>query len=541
MLATLEKSWYLTTTMAKRKINYQASPTGAKFHASRKVVKGFRGPVGSGKTVACIKELHRVAMEQWPNKEGIRKSRWAIIRNTLPELRTTTLNTFSQWIPEQICPITHHPIITGTIKHPLADGTTVEAEVIFLALDIEKDVRKLLSLEVTGVFINEAREISFSVVKAARERIGRYPSRVDGYESEGDYVGPKDPCRYKVVLMDTNPPDDLHWWYQLAENGCLDEVGEEQKEAAIESTKKVFDFFASPSPLIKVGNEYKPNPKAENIQFLPGGFDYYLDMIAGNTEDHVNVMVLGNYGVIKDGKPVYPEYNDAIHCKELKPIKAYPIGIGWDFGLTPTVVVGQMTSTGQLRVLDELVGADTSVRAFARDVVKPFLSKKYKGFYLAFSVGDPAGNNRGEGEGKAAIGILNDDYVDNEDGDIVQPLKMGFETVPAPTNDITRRLDAVKVFLTKMVDAGEPGYLLDKACKYLRKGKQGAYKYKRIQIAGTDKHHDKPDKNDYSHPADAEQYLALGYLEGYDTDFEADNDDEYFDDDFGDRCDVGGY
>ena len=242
--------------MAKRKISYKASPTAAKFHASKKVVKGYRGPVGSGKTVACIKELHKLAMEQWPNKDGIRKSRWAIIRNTLPELRTTTLNTFQQWIPEQICPITYHPIISGTIGHKLEDGTTVEAEVIFLALDTPKDVRKLLSLEVTGVFINEAREISFSVVKAARERIGRYPSRIDGYESEGDYVGPEVPCRYKVVLMDTNPPDDLHWWYQLAEDGYLEGTQEEEKERATSDTERVFDFFASPPPLIKRGTEY---------------------------------------------------------------------------------------------------------------------------------------------------------------------------------------------------------------------------------------------------------------------------------------------
>lgn len=525
-----------------KRIKYQASKTGAKFHASRKVVKGFRGPVGSGKTVACIKEMHRIAMDQWPNKEGVRKSRWAIIRNTSLELRSTTLNTFKQWIPEEICEVVMSPMIIGHMNHRLQDGTTVEAEFLFLALDQEKDVRKLLSLEVTGVFINEAREISYSVVKAARERIGRYPSRVDGYESERSYEAPPEPCKYKVVLMDTNPPDDLHWWYQLAENGHLDGETEETKEFAISETERIFDFFASPPPLVKSEGRYKPNPEAENIDYLPGGYQYYIDMLPGNTEDHINVMVLGNYGTIKDGKPVYPEYNDAIHCKELQPIKSLPIGLGWDFGLTPSVVIGQLTSTGQLRILDELVGKNTSVRAFARDVVRPFLVSKYRGYAVAFSVGDPAGNNRGEGEGRAAIGILNDDYVDNDDGDVVTPLKMGFSTEPAPTNDITRRLDAVKLFLGKMVDAGQPGYILDKRCKYLRKGKQGAYKYKRLQVSGSGKFSEKPDKNDYSHPADAEQYLALGFLEGYETDQDDFGVDEFEYRQRGQsRCDVGGY
>lgn len=95
------------------RIDYQASNTAALFHQSNKVCRGIRGPVGSGKSVACINELHRLAVLQWPNCDGVRKTRWAIVRNTTPELRTTTLNTFRQWIPERLCPIVMHPLITG--------------------------------------------------------------------------------------------------------------------------------------------------------------------------------------------------------------------------------------------------------------------------------------------------------------------------------------------------------------------------------------------------------------------------------------------
>ena len=35
----------------------------------------------------------------------------------------------------------------------------LDLEVIFLALDRPEDVKKLLSLELTGIWINEAREI----------------------------------------------------------------------------------------------------------------------------------------------------------------------------------------------------------------------------------------------------------------------------------------------------------------------------------------------------------------------------------------------
>lgn len=495
-------------------INYTANATAAKFHASNKIVRGFMGPVGNGKSVACIMEILRISHAQEPNEQGIRKTRWAIIRNTSPELRTTTLNTWRQWVPEAICPITMHPVIIAKMDQPLADGTRIQMEVIFLALDRPGDERKLLSLEVTGVFINESRELSYGVIKAARERIGRYPAEIDGYTNS-------EPCTRKCLLMDTNPPSDDHWWYQLAENGYLKKTPTSEIEFAKSETERVFDFFRGSAPLIKQKDgSYLPNPHAENVSHLPGGHQYYLDMIAGNTEDHINVMVLGNYGTIIDGNPVYPQYNDRVHCPEggVKPIKGLPIALGWDFGLTPAVAIGQLTSTGQLRIVGELCAEDMSIRQFARDVVKPYLATHFKDYNITFSIGDPSGSARGDSEARAAMGILNDDY----EGEL---LELGFQTEPAPSNVPTKRIDAVVGFLTKMVDRGEPGYLLDSKCEMLRKGKNGAYKYRRLLVRGEERFHNTPDKNDYSHIADAEQYLALGYLHGYG--YDTGEDEEY--------------
>lgn len=503
-------------------INYTASPTGKRFHQSDKFIRGFMGPVGNGKTVACIMEGLTLSAEQWPNNQGVRKSRGIIVRNTGPELRTTVLNTWRQWIPEDVCSLVMHPIITGTLKQPLADGTSIELEVYFLAMDNDKDVKKLLSLESTWIFLNEARELPYSVVKAARERVGRYPSKIDGYGDAEGYKAPRGddgeikPCRRKAVLMDTNPMDNDHWWYQLAEVGYIGRP--KNPEAARSETARVFDFFRGPAALLKrPDGSYAPNPNAENIKNLDGGYQYYLDMIGGNTDDHINVMILGNYGTIVEGRPVYHAYRDSLHCpgSGVKAIKGLPIGIGWDYGLTPAVAIGQMTPRGQLRVVAELVSEDMDVRTFARDVVKPFLSQYFKDYEIAFSLGDPAGNNRGEGEGKSSIGILNDDYVDADDGVVMEPLDLGFYTEEAPTNDPTLRINAVQQFMTRIID-GEPGYLLNKACTVLRKAKNGGYCYKRMKVSGSEeKYRDKPDKNKYSHVSDAEQYLALGFTYGY--------------------------
>ena len=535
-------------------INYVASPTGAKFHASDKVVRGFLGPVGNGKSVTCINEMHRLSVMQEPNSDGVRKTKWAIVRNTYDMLETTTLQTFVQWIPPDVCGVTLKPM-RGNLAYPMADGTKVEAKFIFLALDRPDDVKKLLSLEVTGVFMNESRELPYAVVKGARERIGRYPSEIDGYQDVVKngvlmYKAPREyneygsvvinadgsektkPCTRKALLMDTNPPEDDHWWYQLAEDGHLKSNDSPEARKAI---KDIFGFFRGPSPFIKSGDNYEDNPLAENVKFLPGGYKYYRDMLAGNTVDHINVMVMGNYGTIKDGKQVYPQYNDLLHCPEkpLGVIEGLPIGLGWDGGLTPACVIGQMTKRGQLRVIAELFAEDMDVRQLARDIVKPFLQRNFYGIEVAFSYIDPSGKNRGEAEGKSALGILNDAHINDYDGDIIEPLNMGFESEYAPTNVIQERVGAVNSFIIKLVD-GQPGYLVSRKCSILRKGKIGGYQYKRMQMSGEARFKDKPDKNKYSHPADAEQYMALGFAGGYVV-----NSSEDFDDDYDDFKDVG--
>lgn len=499
-----------------------------------------------------------MAVTQEPNSNGIRKTKWAIVRNTYDMLETTTLATFKQWIPHEICSITLKPM-RGDMAYPLPDGTRVEAKFIFLALDRPDDVKKLLSLEVTGVFMNEAKESPYAVVKGSRERIGRYPSQIDGYTDVYDdsgkltYDAPKErdengkpllnddnspkyiPCTRKSLLMDTNPPEDDHWWYQLAEDGCL---RTNKTPEAKRGVSEIFGFFRGPSPFLLVNGEYLDNPDAENIKFLPGGYKYYRDMLAGNTEDHINVMVMGNYGTIKDGKPVYPQYNDRIHCPEkaLGVIEGLPIGLGWDGGLTPSCVIGQQTERGQLRIIAELYVEDMDVRQFARDIVKPFLQRNFYGIEVAFSYIDPSGKNRGEAEGKSALGILNDAHINDYEGDTIEPLNMGFETEYAPTNIPDERIAAVNSYIIKLVD-GEPGYLVSRKCPMLRKGKIGGYQYKRVQVSGEARFKDKPDKNKYSHSADAEQYMALGFAGGYVVESKYDE-DEY--DDF-DEVGVMGY
>ena len=75
-------------------------PVSSAFMKSNCFVRGLRGPVGSGKSVTCAIEIVRRAIEQQVSPDGTRKSRWLVVRNTQPELKTTTIKTWLDWFPE---------------------------------------------------------------------------------------------------------------------------------------------------------------------------------------------------------------------------------------------------------------------------------------------------------------------------------------------------------------------------------------------------------------------------------------------------------
>jgi hypothetical protein len=56
-------------------------------------------------------------------------------------------------------------------------------------------------------------------------------------------------------------------------------------------------------------------------------------LTGGKAEEWIKVYGKGEYGFVQDGKPVYPEYRDWLHCKPFELARAVPISIGIDFGL----------------------------------------------------------------------------------------------------------------------------------------------------------------------------------------------------------------
>lgn len=450
-----------------QQINYVASPTGIKFHKSQALVRAIRGVVGSGKSVMCVEEMLIKSMTQKPNAEGIRKTRWGCIRNTYPELKSTVIKTFQDWIPESVCPIKYDSPISGTMQLPLPDGSSVYAEFMFVSIDKPKDVQKLMSFEFTGIWINECQFIDRAIITEALSRTGRYPSMKDGG------------CSWSGLIMDTNSPDDDHWYYQ-----------DEQV-----NTPDKWEFFIQPPALLKQGKDYVPNPLAENVENHSKGYDYWLDLVSGQPENWVKSRILNEYATVETGKPIYKDhFNQHIHISqdELWPIKSLPIVLGFDFGLTPSCIIGQITPTGQLRILDELVATRIGIESFITEVVVPLLNTKYKSNPREV-VGDPAGVAKSDTDERSCFEVLE---------------QFGFDAEPARSNNPTARWEAVRYFLSRM-SGGQPSIVINKTCKTLIKGFISGYQFRRLNVSGEARYQEKADKNAYSHPHDALQYLCL--------------------------------
>ena len=481
-------------------------PVLEQFYLDRTRNSFIMGPLGSGKTIQiCIKIL-KLMCEQDPNKEGIRPSRWVAIRNTYPDLLSTTakdwleiagdLGRFSQGSKEPP---------NQKLKFQLEDGTIVQSELIFLAMDRDDHIKKLRGMQCTGFWLSEAKELPKAVLDMADLRHGRYPSMATGG------VLPT----WHGMQGDTNAPDDDHWYYEIAE-------GPEQDGWA---------FFRQPGGVIKnEDKQWEVNPNAENLKNLPQ--DYYFRGMQNKSHDWIKVNLGNEYGSLFDGKAVYDEFNQQLHVAEFDADPDLPLLLSWDFGLTPACLISQMTPNGQLRVLHEFLADRSGIQQFGINVIRPFLWSNYKGFEIVGSVGDPAGMTGADTDERTCIGVLSTEY--NKEDPMMGGV--GIPTIPASSNALEKRLGAVKGFLNRLID-GHPAIVIHKRCKLLIKGFLGGYHFEKVQVTGkAARFKEMPSKNKYSHPHDALQYKCMLVLEGI-----PEYDEEDYEDQEMGRSAVGGY
>lgn len=465
------------------KYSYKNVPTLRKFSESDAFMRGVMGPFGSGKSSACVVEMVSRALAQTPGPDGIKRSRWAVVRNTYKQLADTTVRTVHQWLP----PIHFGEMKISDNRYIIKAFEGVELELLFRALDRNDHIQNLLSMELTAAWLNEARECPWGVVEAIQGRVGRFPAVREGG------------CKWFGVISDTNPPDQESKYYKYWEE--------------TEHDPKYAQHFRQPSGLA---------PEAENLDNLPGGRQYYKNLAVGKDQEWSKIYIHGSYGFCIEGRVVFPEYIDAAHCNpDIKPVGHSEIYRGWDFGLQPACSFLQLLPTGQVIVFDEVVSESMGIDQFSDEVIAHCSQYYPEASFL--DIGDPAGTQRSQTDEKTCYQIL------HSKGIMIEP---GMQSVAI-------RLESVRRPLTRLV-MGKPGFAIHPRCVTLRKAFMGGYQYRRLQTSG-ERYTVAPDKNRFSHVMDSLQYPLTRLFGGGLT--EPRSSGFHSDDNFGqfERSDITGY
>ena len=317
-------------------IDFSPPPTGAALMMSDSFYRMILGPLGSGKTTTVLFELIRRACEQWPGPDGVRRTRFALLRQTLSQLKNTVLKDIISWFS----PICDWRVSESTVHFKFGD---VVSEWLLLPLETPEDQKRILSMNLTGAFVSEAIEIDFDLLVAIAGRCGRFPLATDGG------------AKWYGVVLDSNMPTEGTPWHE-----------------AVSSPPPEWHIFIQPSGL---------SEEAENLNWLlqtpatlalpldhpdrlAKGREYYQRLSTSTNPAWVKRYVMAEFGPDPSGAAVYAGmFFTGFHCRdELLVIPGAPLLIGMDLGRDPWALLGQLDSQSRLLIHEEVPADDIGLK-----------------------------------------------------------------------------------------------------------------------------------------------------------------------------------
>lgn len=430
------------------------------------------GPVGSGKTTGIFFKLIYMCLKQAPSPiDGIRHVRAVIVRNTMPQLKDTTITSWMYWFKDG-----EAGEWRATDKNFMLKFADVECEVMFRALDTADDVARVLSLEVTFAIFDEFVQIAEQIVTALAARCGRYPPEKDGGATNWGMWG------------SSNPGNEDDWWFgalntaeQFDEDPLDAQVRINERILEGKEEKSMWTYYKQPSGFSEM---------AENIQNLPGKAAYYISLAKDKAEYWVNQFIKVEWGYSISGTPVIATFRPEIHVAK-GPLKYNPhlklIG-GLDPGMNTAMIFGQVDNFGRLNILSELITRDYGAKRFISDQLKPHLKRYYPDADFVISP-DPAANQRAQTDERTVVDIFRKDYK---------------VVVATDNNRLPGRIDAIEHYTTRITENGA-ALQIDPRCKTVIRALRSGWRYP-TKVTGDMR--ETPLKNIYSHPGDAVSYLC---------------------------------
>ena len=416
------------------------------------------GPVGSGKTTGLFMKLVYMAQLQNPGPDGIRRTRAVIVRNTAPQLRDTTLVSWGYWFRDGVA-----GKWLATDKNFILRFGDVECVVMFRPLDTPDDISRVLSLEINFAILDEFVEIPRAIVEALSGRLGRF-KLPDG--TKPNIWG---------MWGSSNTSTEDNWWHDFLLRQSPDP---EQNMPASGQ------YFLQPGGL---------HPDAENLDNLPGGRDYYVNLKKGKSDVWVNQFIHAQWGFSITGKPVVPAFKAALHVSKSR-IQFNPhrrLIVGLDPGLGGTAALfAQEDSHGRLLFMGECGSVGLGAKRFISEIFRPYIRQHFPEAEIVIAP-DPAAGNRSK----------------RDEVPLVNEFKKYWEVRIETNNRLPLRLDAYEHYCTLLTDLG-PAFQVDPVmCPMFVRALKGGWRYGVNQRTDTITQAD-PEKNKYSHYGDAGGYAA---------------------------------
>ena len=449
---------------------YDATPTIARFSKCEKFGRLIAGPVGSGKTTGVIVELLRRAIQQHPAPDGLKYTRFAVVRQTLKQLKDTVLKDCDAWLQAH-----------GLGEWKVSESTyhvnfdKIRSEWVFLPLEDSSDRGRLLSMQLTGSWLSECIEMDIDILGHLAGRIGRYPSGARGAPT------------WNGLVADTNFPSEMTPWHDFMERPRAD-----------------WEIFKQPSGLAWNAENLDHLLQTEETKQLPLGHpdriargrEYYNRMVRdqGIDSDFVNRYVKAQYGDDPSGQAVFKQtFRHNWHVVDNTAVlPGYPLIVGQDFGRDPWSIICQPDHLGRIIVHEEVPANNIGLEKHCQEALRgKLLQSKYMNCKIAL-VGDPSGVAKSTHSEETSFELLG---------------RLGFPCFPAPTNDLDPRLRAVESFLGRHTNGGPSMLINRECCPKLIRALDGGYRFEFAKVNGLRR--PVPKKDEFSHVADALQYACL--------------------------------
>ena len=438
------------------------------------------GPIGSGKTISCIMELLRRSLLQTTALDGFRYTRFAVVRQTLKQLKDTVLKDCETWLGG--AGLGAWKVSENTFHVQFDD---VRSECVFIPLEDSADQARLLSMQLTGAWLSECIEMDLSILGPVSGRLGRYPSGARGNPF------------WHGIIADTNMPTEMTPWHNFLENMPSD-----------------WQKFRQPGGMTAEAENLNWLVQNDQTMALPldhpvrlaQGRKYYERLVSmyGNESEWVKRYVHAEYGDDPSGAAVFKNtFKPAFHIvDDTQIIPGYPILVGQDFGRNPWSLICQPDHMGRLIAHEEVPGINVGLELHVQQSLKPrLMQNKYLGAKIAI-VGDPSGVAKGSIAEESCFDALK---------------RFGLSAFPAPTNDLEPRIRSVEALLGRQTNGG-PTLVINRAgCPWLCRAMSGGYRFAKSKVGGIMK--PVPDKENgadfngikvaFSHVVDDLQYVSL--------------------------------